>query len=109
MSFEQLNGLELWALQTPTQVEELKNVGNDYMVTVYPNPANDKLNIQLQNGSGVFELYDITGRKHQTVILSGVKNLYTISTAQLSQGIYIYKFTDKEGRMVRGKIVVASE
>ncbi|MFI5220095.1 MAG: T9SS type A sorting domain-containing protein [Bacteroidia bacterium] len=83
-------------------VNELTNPNNS--VTVFPNPAQDIINItSTQNFTAdLFVLYDATGRK---VIEQKINKTATVNVSQLRQGIYFYEVRDREGRKVYGKLI----
>ena len=89
-----------------TDVEN--NVANEnFNMSVYPNPATNKIilhpNGDIKTTSGLFEMYDINGRK----VISQQINFATdteISLSELNQGFYIYSLTGSD-RIITGKIV----
>lgn len=70
---------------------------NAGVVTLYPNPANNVLNVNVSQASAFLDyaVYDITGKK----LLNGKvdASLTTINIAGLSAGSYIVKLTGKSG------------
>lgn len=57
---------------------------------VYPNPADNKLNLVVAQGSkGTATLYDITGKVISVTQLSDEQTAYTINTAGLASGTYM--------------------
>ncbi|MXN91786.1 T9SS type A sorting domain-containing protein [Flavobacterium sp. Sd200] len=75
----------------------LDNV-NSKFVTLYPNPANTSLNVDLSQISGFenYTIYDVTGKK----LLDGniESSLTTINIAGLSAGSYIIKLNGSVGQ-----------
>ncbi|MDF3026119.1 MAG: hypothetical protein K0S23_426 [Fluviicola sp.] len=64
----------------------------DNTFSIYPNPANDKLNIQLNNGKQAsVELLDLLGNSVYSAEIGATK---TIGIAHLNAGIYIVKVTN---------------
>jgi hypothetical protein len=63
-------------------------------IRVMPNPANDKLSIELNlettGNNCIFELYDLTGKKLISMILPH-DNLNDINLTEMNEGVYIYK------------------
>ena len=78
------------ALNTALSVES--NLADDIIINIYPNPAKDKLYIQLPSGDNVItlRLYDILGKEINTYSVSYNNNIVDI--ASLPNGIYIIKF-----------------
>jgi len=63
----------------------------DNTFSIYPNPAFDKLNVQLNNGKqALVELVDLLGNK---VYSSEIGSTKTIDVAHLNAGIYMVKVT----------------
>ena len=78
-------------------VEDVKY--NSDNIAVYPNPANDQLNVRLlfaESNAVNIELFDLTGKvvaspnRNQAIS----PNQYTIDVADLSKGVYILKVTN---------------
>jgi len=63
-------------------------------ITLYPNPAIDKLQIKYLDGVGSFSLTDLSGRQ---LITRKVTNNDFVSVSDLPKGIYIVKITTKDG------------
>jgi len=93
-----------WLKKTSTTgIEEITdNAGS----LVYPNPANNVLNIKLascQNGSVI--IMDMTGRQILTTEFSN--KLANINTSVLPAGMYFYRVADKTGNFIdAGKFTV---
>lgn len=75
-------------------------------LSIYPNPAKDYISITQeitsQSESIVFELYDLAGKilLQKTLIQENKVNI-----SFLSSGLYIYKLTDKSGKLLnQGKV-----
>jgi|GEM_PF-3016919 len=75
---------------------------------VYPNPAADQFTVTLSNWNGEMlyvELFDMTGRKQMSDRLSTAQT--NISTASLSNGLYLVQVKNSEGRVLHdSKLVV---
>jgi hypothetical protein len=75
------------------------------VVKVYPNPASDRINFQIQNtgdnNDGSYEIivYNFLGKR-----LNDIKdittNLCTLALDKYYSGIYIYQLRDKKGNLV---------
>ena len=72
---------------------------------LFPNPATDYLTITWKENQPRlrFEMMDLAGR---TVISRTVDKNTSISTAELSSGLYIYKLTDNKNIVYTGKITL---
>ncbi|RYH01086.1 T9SS type A sorting domain-containing protein [archaeon] len=71
--------------------------GNSFVVNVFPNPASDLLNIQVEGlikGKGEVFLYDLSGKLVANMELLTEKNMLRIG--QLAPGMYILKYVDSE-------------
>ena len=65
------------------------------LISIFPNPANNNLNISVVTGSYKWEIYSITGQQILSGnILNGFKN---VDTSKLSSGLYILKLIDEKG------------
>jgi hypothetical protein len=73
-------------------------------VTVYPNPAQDFINIEFDNQDpdSQLELFDITGRK---VLTTNLKGNQKVDISLLENGLYIYR-VNQDGMVKSGKILV---
>jgi hypothetical protein len=76
--------------------------GAEIKYRIYPNPANNKLVVDVRNNEPmVFSLYTLTGIKQLEVPLTGKQ---TIDISALPDGLYIYETSAKEMR--RGKLMI---
>lgn len=72
-------------------------------ISIYPNPANESVNITGLQGGESIKLYDITGR---IVDQSKVENVsVTIPLDRLSEGIYYIRIIDADGYVSSHKVV----
>lgn len=74
-------------------------------VRVYPNPATQTLTVSGASAGTRLGIYDALGRLMKQTVLKGGKD--QIDVRQLSAGIYIMRFTDKNGR--RGNVKFVKE
>ena len=89
----------IWWNQQKWNVSVQDAAYNSDNIAVYPNPANDQLNVQLlfaESNAVNIELLDLTGKK---VAFSSngqaiSPNRYTLDVAELSKGVYILKVTN---------------
>jgi hypothetical protein len=90
-----------------TAVSELQLKDNE--LKVYPNPANDKLTINLpfsRKQKATVDLYDLTGKLIRSNTLKESEDELEISTANLSEGIYIYKLNVNGAYIKSGKLSI---
>ena len=80
-----------------TTFQVLSNPGFevDNSIAIYPNPANDFVNITSNNTIKSVQLYDVQGRLLQTQIIDEVQTAINIS--EKSNGIYFLKITSEKG------------
>jgi hypothetical protein len=80
-------------------VEDIVAYNSDN-VAVFPNPANDQLNVRLLfaecNAVGNIELFDLTGKVVAVPNTNqfSITNQYTFDVADLNKGVYILKVTN---------------
>lgn len=76
--------------------------GNDAMVTLYPNPVNAELNVEinsLREGIATMRITDATGRTVRTIALSlqSGKNVTEVDMSALTDGVYMVHISDANG------------
>ena len=79
---------------------------------VYPNPNNGTMQVDYnisENQKGIFEVYDLTGRKVLTHEMGTGKNSFTISESNLDNGIYFYQVISNNKRIAQNKLVIIKE
>jgi len=78
-------------------------------ITVYPNPANDLVNITYslnENQVGKIQIYDIAGALVLEQSLDSKNSLSILNTSKLNSGVYLYHiFVDNE-RVQSNKLVI---
>jgi hypothetical protein len=79
-----------------TSVEEI----NDKVISVYPNPAMEIVTIDGVEAAEV-QVYNALGQLVKTV-----RDANEISVADLSQGVYLLRITDAEGRVYTNKMMI---
>jgi hypothetical protein len=80
-----------------TRVSGISNVLGSAFVSVYPNPAKDKINIEAYFSDQALSasIYDLDGR---TVLATALVNgTNTISLSSITTGVYVLKITDGNG------------
>ena len=80
--------------EATASVSEMNNVIN---VKLFPNPVNDKLNIQFSSDLGEIKgtIYSLTGQKIQVFIQNSLEK--TIDISDVSEGIYFIKLETEKG------------
>ena len=82
---------------------------NTHSLTVYPNPTNDLLHIELAGGAGIASaaLFDLQGRMvagaHAGALQRG--GAATINMRHVPAGVYMLRLTDGEGKEYGRKVV----
>lgn len=109
-------GVDMWpAIDEPvynlmnsfvTKINNLSN--NEPEVSVYPNPAQEELNIEIQTidgDKGTITIYDLAGQMilQSMIELHTGSNHFKISLADLTDGIYCYEFRSGKG-ISKGRI-----
>ena len=77
-------------------------------LTVYPNPTDDVLFIELRGGAGIanIALYDLQGRIVGTWRAASIQGgTATITVKSIPAGVYVLRVTDADGREYHRKIV----
>jgi hypothetical protein len=87
-----------------TSITEIPN--NLSKFSIYPNPANDELNILNPSMEGAFMIiYDLMGREMDKVYLN--ERLTKINTSNYSNGLYSYHvFNTKTESLLTGKFII---
>ncbi len=94
---------------TPTKVNDIESLINQY--SVYPNPTQNNVNLVIdakENNEGKIQILDISGK---VVLSTGIKvnhgiNAYILPTQNLANGHYILFVTGKN-MQIKEKIVVS--
>ena len=84
--------------EIPTGIDPVENESG--RLHLYPNPANQNLNLRLDNatpGLSTLSIYDITGQKMLSEKISiSDGQLFTLPVSQLSDGVYILQIENNE-------------
>lgn len=83
-----------------SNVKSLLTADASSALTVYPNPANDKVNVSIEQSDVTItrvELFDVSGR----LVLSeaSTSNVSTLEISSLKQGMYLLKVSLSDGSM----------
>jgi len=72
---------------------------------MYPNPANDLLNINVQDGfEGEFKIYDMQGK---LLLVDNLFGSVQVSITDLSVGMYIVQIISKQGDVATSRLSVS--
>jgi hypothetical protein len=87
--------LDVNVTRTPTGIEETATNSN---VQVYPNPASDKINVNLSkiNGTASVHIIDLQGRTVFQSSYDGDK-LVAIPVSTISNGMYFVRIQSEQG------------
>ena len=77
---------EIWKVDK-TKATGLKLI--EKLPTPYPNPASDQINLPLMSDSPILNIYDINGRKIETVQSTG--EIYQLNVSTYPAGQYLYE------------------
>lgn len=91
--------------------EVVKIHSEDTPYTVYPNPANNTLNIDLHSSTGTnntYELLDLKGGRLQKEKRGNLKSKTEIDISNLSNGVYILN-TTINGKNYSSKVVIKND
>ena len=85
--------------QTVFNTLSVGDFGQDSSLQIYPNPAQDILNISSANSIKSIQLYDAQGR--QLVTKLGNESLETLDISKYSAGIYFVSVATSQGKMTQ--------
>lgn len=88
---------------------EQKSPNSNNVSAVFPNPANDKLNVAIhleQGQTGSLSVYDLGGKLLLSHSLNENSDFTEISTTKLSAGMYIYKINLNNNVVDSGKLSI---
>jgi len=85
-------------------IEDIPEIQNDNLISVFPNPADEFLFIQKANSSDqqIVQLFDYAG---QTIYDNQNYNGKSIDTRKLINGIYLLKYSDTKSFSVKQFVV----
>ena len=90
--FGTFNGVSELLAETSTGVQ---TVNSENQLTIYPNPVQNVLNIDLHVKMGTLEVFDITGKSVQYKLING--NNMSIDVSGLRAGIYLLQINSNDG------------
>ncbi len=88
----------------PSSTSEL--LGSDVVISVYPNPANDVLNMDLNiEGEGQLRILDINGKVVNALTLTEEDTKVSVDVSTLPAGVYLYQVNAANGS-TSGKVMI---
>ena len=91
-------------------VDDLKEANSDLVLTIYPNPSSEIVNLIPNNNSilSVINIYDTTGKKVLTFDGESTKNFneYVLDVSLLQNGIYIVHAIDENDKAENTMLVI---
>jgi hypothetical protein len=99
----------LTALTDPTLVTDVEDPDYAEKVHLFPNPANNEVNIQLPGAvskSTPVEMFDTYGKSVYQSSFKAGEQIKTISTSELTGGVYFIQLISPNGEIVRRKVMV---
>ena len=78
-------------------------IEEDFEISVYPNPVNDVLNINIASNNTAIEIFDIVGK--QVVKMNLVNGKNQLNIENLKAGVYFYSIK-KNGELIETKKIV---
>jgi len=94
------------ALGTATKADQVAQSASDKkLLSVYPNPAHTKINVNLTGYKGVAEmkLYDVNGK--QVAVYRTPQINSTIDISKLVSGVYMLKIITSNGEVLSQKVI----
>jgi hypothetical protein len=71
---------------------------------LYPNPANNLLNIELSEGTGILTIYNVIGESVMNIKITALNT--SIALEHIPAGIYTYKLNGNNQSINSGKLVI---
>lgn len=81
----------------------INNIPGFADISIYPNPTTEEIIIEHAAAGMTLDIYNITGQQMLHTVLKGTKD--KVNVRGLSSGVYLMRFTDKEGRQGNSKFV----
>ncbi|HEU5291042.1 MAG TPA: T9SS type A sorting domain-containing protein, partial [Cyclobacteriaceae bacterium] len=99
----------LTGLTDPTLVTDVEDPDYVTKIQLFPNPANHEVNIQLPAAvtkSTPVEMFDTYGKTVYQSSFKAGEQIKTISTSELTSGVYLIQLSTPDGKIARRKIMV---
>tara|TARA_B100000902_G_C27302237_1_gene913498 strand:+ start:1228 stop:2577 length:1350 start_codon:yes stop_codon:yes gene_type:complete len=91
----------LFILNLSQSTDIIESIKDNYKI--YPNPANKYFFINSESGT-YFDVFSLSGKKVKSIYLTN--KITKINTEGLSEGIYLYKMLQSNGKISNGKIII---
>ncbi|MCD6113434.1 MAG: T9SS type A sorting domain-containing protein, partial [Bacteroidales bacterium] len=78
----------------------------DAMVSIYPNPATDVLNIKLSNDIKEIKVYNYVGQVVYGRNVESSDSVIKLNTSNYNTGTYLIQFTTEDGKTITKKVVI---
>jgi len=83
---------------------------NGVAFKLYPNPANDKLIVEYELSGDINQvelvIYSMLGKLEKRISLDNPSDRITLSTSDLSSGVYLYNLVSQNAVIDKGKLVI---
>ncbi|MBW1298389.1 S8 family serine peptidase [Aquimarina litoralis] len=99
---DQTNNIKVIEIPLSKQSGEPNKTKEEISFSVFPNPAKDKVTLQLPT-SGTVNVYNISGVKIASQ--QSISNELTIKIDSYADGLYLIEFMDEDGKQIIEKIV----
>ena len=94
------------ALGTAARSDEIVSVNSGKKgVTVFPNPAKDKLNINISGYPGAAEISIFSGTSQKVITHRTGQNNSVLDISKLTRGVYLVKIITANGEVLNQKII----
>ena len=98
-------------LPTPANAKLVNpnNIQQDIPISIYPNPAKDKLNVLATlplGASGEINIYDAIGNKVLTLSLTEGENNMEVNLSNIAAGVYFYKVKVENQTVKSDKLII---
>lgn len=84
-------------------IQSLNENDQETTVKIYPNPANETLNIQTDLQNFTVEIFDISGRFIRSAQMMGSN---TLAVGELNNGIYLLRLRNTEGQLLQAQKLI---
>lgn len=101
LSYYHLSNGEVWG--TPLDYTSIKPISQQYNLAVYPNPANDYLNIDSEVEIEQVSIFNVNGQLLQTEKV-GMSLTHGLNISQLTDGVYYLQVIGKSGVVTKSFI-----
>ncbi len=88
------------------EVDEFNTINSD--IAIYPNPSDEFIWLKLKNGKYLesIEFFDISGRSVKKLPVDTNSEIFKISTAEFSKGLYLLKIDFTNETLITKKVII---